>query len=411
MSIFTKENKPELWYRPLSRHAIDLRVLSPIDDERGSMEDALHRGDAARVQYLKTSLPAAVAEMDEELTQKLLRFKADPNARCKDRRTALHLAVSGSRMPLVRDLVAIKADIHAYDAEGRTTIHWAAEGSSVEACAFLIGQKADVNAQTHRHRWSPLHYACRGKLQDDVCELQRSYIFSPRRSIYETDLPLAVLLIMNKADINAESAAAGNTEGAEDGKPLDLVQDIDHKEALRAIEAVVHAQGLQMARGCSTQYACAFWDNLCDASRFFRMVLHNGSRELSDVAIQNGIEHSVYPVATDKDMEVTAVVRGLVNAGADPELLLLSVVDNGGQIDEEFMLQCVDVLQGQYGAQGLVAPSSDQVCSALSVTRSLCECSSFAQVPVYILMPCLVCVVVVVVASVRVYSGVCLSIR
>ena len=362
MSIYTKDNLPELWYRPLSRHAVALRILSPMDDERGSMGDALQRNDTARIKYLKTSLPTAVATMDDELTQKLLRFNADPNARCRDRRTALHLAVSSSRMSLVQDLVAIKADIHAYDAEGRSTLHWAAESSHLEACAFLIGQKADVNAQTHRHRWTPLHYACRGSLVIKHVEDSARKGTNIRRSNYMTNLPLAVLLILNKADINLESTSGAGVEreGAQNNTPLDLVQDGDHKQALLAIEEVVHAEGAKMARGCSTQYASNFWDNLCDALRFCRVVLphdDNGSVSLSQLE-----PVTAYPIASKKHLDVDVVVGRLVHAGADPELLLLSVVDSGGQIDEEFMLQCVDVLRGKFGAQGLVAPSNDHVC-------------------------------------------------
>ena len=150
-----------------------------------------------------------------------------------------------------------------------------------------------------------------------------------------------------------------------------------------------------MVRDCSTQYACFFWDKLCRASRFcrLRVDLPEPSRARNAVSLPasnkasvafrkdappSGNEVSVafshlidtsdylYPVVTDEAMEVSCIVRDLIKDGADPELLLLSVVDSGGQIDEEFMLQCIDVLQ-KHGAKGLVAPSNDPVRTAKMV--------------------------------------------
>ena len=395
-SIFIQVNK--LWNRPASQNDPNIRIISPLDDERGTMEEAMQRGDKARVNYLKTSLPAAVAEMDQDLVRKLLKFKADVNATVMKGRTSLHLAASVSCMPIVRDLVAGKANIHAHDTKGLSALHCAAQGRAVEACAFLISQRADVNARTHS-LFTPLHYSCRGHVDYDGSWLS----LSPRKR--KTDLPAAVLLILNKADINI-------TENEMGRKPLELVRNSGHRQALLATEAVVHAEASRMVRDCSTQYACVFWDNLCRASRFCRLRADNpepsragnadgvsppAGKQVSvafdndalpavkqvsvafgkdalpagnkiSVAFSHRIDTSqyLYPVFTDEAMEVSSIVRDLVKTGADPELLLLSVVDSGGQIDEEFMLQCIDVLQ-KHGAKGLVAPSNDPVRTAKMV--------------------------------------------
>ena len=346
--VLTKSYKPQLWYRSVS--AGDLRITSPLDDERGTMEEATNLGDISRVKYLQTCLLVAVANMPEGAVRKLLRFKADVNARSKEGRTPLHQAVSLSRMAIVRDLVASNADINEYDTEGRSALHWAAEGNLVEACAFLISHKADVNARTHQRQWTPLLYSCKGLVQD---------------------LPAAILLVLNKADINAKT-----TKGR---KPLELVREPAHRQALEDAGAVVNADASLMARGCSTQYACAFWHSLLRASRFFDSGLvatffstrvfdswtGEGGGEGEGGAITGttnaGQRCRRHPVVTPEDMTVTRVVRDLVRSGADPELLLLSVVDIACQLDEAFMLRCIDVLQGEHGAKGLVAPSESNV--------------------------------------------------
>ena len=89
----------------------------------------------------------------------------------------------------------------------------------------------------------------------------------------KTDLSMAVLLIMNKADISARESESEEGSGR---KPLELVQNAEHQRGLRATAAVVHAEGARMARGHSTQYASVFWDNLCRASRFCRQSLGGG---------------------------------------------------------------------------------------------------------------------------------------
>ena len=166
-----------------------------------------------------------------------------------------------------------------------------------------------------------------------------------------------------------------------------------------------------MVRDCSTQYACFFWDKLCRASRFCRLRVDppEPSRARNAVSLPAGSKVSamfrkdappagnkasvafrkdappagnevsvafshlidtsdyLYPVVTDEAMEVSSIVRDLIKDGADPELLLLSVVDSGGQIDQEFMMQCIKVLQKQHGANGLVAPSNDPVRTAKMV--------------------------------------------
>ena len=334
--VLTKSYKPQLWYRSVAEG--DVRITSPLDDERGTMEEAAALGDMSRVKYLETCLFVGVAKMPEDVVRKLLRFKADVNTRSKEGRTPLHQAVSLSRMAIVRDLVANNADINACDTEGRSALHWAAEGYDVEACAFLISHKADVNARTQQRQWTPLRCSCKGHVQD---------------------LPTAVLLVLNKADINAKSRKGR--------KPLDLVQDAAHRQALQAAEAVVHAEGSQMGRGSSTQYACAFWHSLLRASLFFdsMVVAYSWTGEGEGGATTGptnvGQRYGPHPVFTPEDMTVTRVVRDLVRVGADPELLLLSVVDIGSQLDEAFMLRCIDVLQEEHGAKGLVASSDDNV--------------------------------------------------
>ena len=122
-----------------------------------------------------------------------------------------------------------------------------------------------MNARTSR-QWTPLHYAGRGHV-DKEGSWSGSFFVNDRK----TDLSIAVLLIMNKADINARESES--EEGSGGRKSLDLVQNVEHKLGLRATAAVVHAEGARMARGHSTQYACTFWDNLCQASRFCRKSL------------------------------------------------------------------------------------------------------------------------------------------
>ena len=121
-----------------------------------------------------------------------------------------------------------------------------------------------MNARTSR-QWTPLHYASRGQV-DQTMSWSPNFFMNNRK----TDLSMAVLLIMNKADINARESESEEGSGR---KPLELVQNAEHKLGLRATAAVVHAEGARMARGHSTQYACTFWDNLCRASSFCRKSL------------------------------------------------------------------------------------------------------------------------------------------
>ena len=169
-----------------------------------------------------------------------------------------------------------------------------------------------MNALTCR-QWTPLHYAGRGQVDEEMWSPNSDMFF-----VNKTDLSIAVLLIMNKADINARDQ---ESEEGLSRKPLDLVQNAEHQRGLRTIAEVVHAEGSRMARGDSTQYACEFWGNLCWASRFCRESLSganiygpnattgHASLEHSDSAacVLQTTQKYASPVATHEAIEVMCI--------------------------------------------------------------------------------------------------------
>mmetsp|Transcript_8162 Transcript_8162/g.22645 ORF Transcript_8162/g.22645 Transcript_8162/m.22645 type:complete len:572 (-) Transcript_8162:166-1881(-) len=91
----------------------------------------------------------------------LLKYGADPNARCRDGGTALHQAAAGSDNSVVQALIEAGADANAWGGWTKETpLHTAAVWGKTEIVRILLEHGACVNSQNYI-KDQPIHVACK----------------------------------------------------------------------------------------------------------------------------------------------------------------------------------------------------------------------------------------------------------
>ncbi len=107
---------------------------------------------------LGEDLITAAKEGDNEKVIKLLKSKADPNAKDNDGSTALHWAARKGHAAVVTALVQAGADLKTKDLFGNTALHWAARKGHAAVVTALVQAGADLKA-SNQHGNTALHYA------------------------------------------------------------------------------------------------------------------------------------------------------------------------------------------------------------------------------------------------------------
>ncbi|MCJ1429321.1 hypothetical protein MMC29_007234 [Sticta canariensis] len=155
----------EAYCTPLFRASVnedDLMVQLLL--ERGAHPDAKNSGQA-------TALICAAEEQFEEIVDLLLKNNASVNARDKWDWTALHRAqVKQESERVTQTLLDYKAEVDARCEKQRTPLHWAAEWGNTLTVPILLEHKADIEAKDSAGR-TPLHIAIEYRQTEMVIQL------------------------------------------------------------------------------------------------------------------------------------------------------------------------------------------------------------------------------------------------
>jgi ankyrin repeat protein len=148
----------------------------------GEIHDAIRKGDLATVQALlkdnpelanskdrsgRTALQWAAVFGFKEISQVLLGYKADINARDSAGMTPLHYKDE------VQLLLDNKADVNAGDITGATPLQYATGYNRKDIVELLLAYKADVNARDKAGRTS--FYVAKAGGYKDIEELLRQH--------------------------------------------------------------------------------------------------------------------------------------------------------------------------------------------------------------------------------------------
>ena len=108
---------------------------------------------------LQTALHLAVIMRLQEVVRRLLRSKADSEARDHNGDTPLHIASRKGYDEIVTTLVPYIGNLNSKNYNGQTSMHVAAEGTHLPVLRILAGKGADVNSRDSKSGRTILHYA------------------------------------------------------------------------------------------------------------------------------------------------------------------------------------------------------------------------------------------------------------
>jgi ankyrin repeat protein len=158
-----------------------------INARDNTSNTALHIAAQKFYKDLAKLLPVRGAEVDykindgvtsstlaeDEVTQLLLKNRAEVNAKNMFGYTPLHWAAQNGHKDIVELLLVKKAEIEAKDSVGRTPLYWAATKGHKDVVELLLANKAEVNAKSFEGL-TPLHRAI-AYGHKDVAELLRQH--------------------------------------------------------------------------------------------------------------------------------------------------------------------------------------------------------------------------------------------
>lgn len=184
-----------------------------IKDSPGFKYFAIRLGSFPENQTPAPLLLAAYAG-EMETCKKLLKDRADVNAKDVDGETALHYAVRGNKPEVCELLLKSGVDVEARGLWGGTAVHYAAMCGCPEIIKMLAEHGANLEAGDTQPGESALHWAVRASQGAAVVALVKAGI-NPAGNEYVTDSPFAlalrakketycVFLAGNRYDLNVE---------------------------------------------------------------------------------------------------------------------------------------------------------------------------------------------------------------
>jgi ankyrin repeat protein len=112
-----------------------------------------HGADTEVAPFGYTPLFQAVDRRDHDTAEALLKGGASPNARPRnDGRTALHFAAGNGDVGMTELLLVYKADVNARTPGGQTALHIATQARNQPLISLLLSYDADVNARDDQGR-------------------------------------------------------------------------------------------------------------------------------------------------------------------------------------------------------------------------------------------------------------------
>jgi ankyrin repeat protein len=201
-----------------------------------------------------TPLHSAVDAGNKAITELLLRYGADINAKVRDGETPLHLAAGRGYTTIVETLIAAGADLSARGVHGQTPLHRAAQSGSDAIVNLLIDANLDINARD-RGGMTPLHYAARSSFETSKLLLSRGADIDATDPRQDTPLHYAaaggqtevIALFLNPGRFELETKAADvNARNSEGFTPL-------HYAVRLGFGADVEAVKLLLAHGADPQ--------------------------------------------------------------------------------------------------------------------------------------------------------------
>lgn len=154
--------------------------------DKGSLQDAIARGDLAAVRTLlargedanghdregRTAMINASWRGDSTMVDNLVEMGADPDIVDNEGRTAIMWAAGNGYAPVVEKLSKSGVELNLKDKQGRTAITSAAQNGYTDVVKILIANKADPNVRDENGK-TALDYARKQNYQDIVQILEK----------------------------------------------------------------------------------------------------------------------------------------------------------------------------------------------------------------------------------------------
>jgi ankyrin repeat protein len=221
-------------------------LMIPGISEAQQIIRAIRDGDVEQVEQMLKENPALKDSVDgqsntplhmaayfnqEELTEQLIDWGIQADARNRFERPPLVFAIAGDALEVAEQLLQAGADVMLKDDLSRTPLHWAAYQGSGEMAEFLIGQGAAIHELDEEQK-TPLHLAAQrgntdvarvlinaGALVNTIDDHSRTPLFN---ASWEGHMDMVRLLIDRGAVVDARYLGAAS--------PLTTAAVADHDE-------------------------------------------------------------------------------------------------------------------------------------------------------------------------------------
>jgi ankyrin repeat protein len=223
-----------------------LRTSPDLLNSRDS-QSALHAVVAPGIKPILggTPLHYAADAGNRTITELLLAYRADVNAKDNDNRTPLHLAVEKRYAIVVKTLIAAGADPNSTDRLRRTALHWAVITGNQSIAGLLIDANAEIGVRDHIGL-TPLHLAASRSLEMSKLLLSRGADIDARSHDKQTPLHQAAIsgptevitLLLNPRRFALETKAADVNAREERGMtPLHyaLIRETEEYDAVKLL--------------------------------------------------------------------------------------------------------------------------------------------------------------------------------
>ncbi|KAF9059864.1 ankyrin repeat-containing domain protein [Rhodocollybia butyracea] len=187
------------------------------------------------------ALQAAINRGNKDIVQLLLEHKADVNAQGATYGNALLAAINRGNKDIVQLLLEHKADVNAQGATYGNALQAAVNGGNRDVVQLLLQYNADVDAPFYRESKDIAHYKA-----DADAQLEGNDGNALQAASRMGNNDIVQLLLVYKADVNAQGASDVNAQGGYFGNALQAAAITTNKglvQLLLECKADVNAQG------------------------------------------------------------------------------------------------------------------------------------------------------------------------